>query len=209
MQALERWPCWRNTSLCGRGEFWGLICSSNAQCGTTRSFSVTISACTLPCFLSWLVDWTSETVSQPQLNVCFYRHCHGHGISSQLWNPKTRKVGGSLGEQNWEWLLLETGFLRGQWLFGEYIEEVRSPSFAKTLKWYWIDKFQVFGLTFWEYSLDIKKIEDGEESFTREDVDVHQIFGGEKWKDKQIVSQENHNCMWSNYRINSTSFHKT
>ena len=26
--------------------------------------------------------YSSETVSKPQLNAFFYKHCHGHGVSS-------------------------------------------------------------------------------------------------------------------------------
>jgi len=29
------------------------------------------------------MDWTSKTVSQPQLNVSFYKSCLGHAVSSQ------------------------------------------------------------------------------------------------------------------------------
>jgi hypothetical protein len=36
-----------------------------------------------------IMDWTSETVSQPQLSVCLYKSCLSHGVSSQQWNPKT------------------------------------------------------------------------------------------------------------------------
>jgi hypothetical protein len=35
------------------------------------------------------MGWISETVSQPQLNVCLSKSCLGHGISSQQWNSKT------------------------------------------------------------------------------------------------------------------------
>jgi hypothetical protein len=30
-----------------------------------------------------VVDWSSETVSQLQLNGFFCKSCHGHGVSSQ------------------------------------------------------------------------------------------------------------------------------
>jgi hypothetical protein len=30
-----------------------------------------------------IMDQTSETVSQPQLNVFLYKHCFGHGVSPQ------------------------------------------------------------------------------------------------------------------------------
>ena len=36
-----------------------------------------------------IMDWTSETVSQPQWNVCLYKSCLGHGLSSQQWNSET------------------------------------------------------------------------------------------------------------------------
>lgn len=31
----------------------------------------------------------SETVSRPELNAFFYKHCRGHRVSSQRWNTKT------------------------------------------------------------------------------------------------------------------------
>jgi hypothetical protein len=34
-----------------------------------------------------IMDWTSEPVSQPQLNVVLYKSCLGHGICSQQRNP--------------------------------------------------------------------------------------------------------------------------
>ena len=34
-----------------------------------------------------IMDWTSETVSQPQLNVVLYKSCLGYGVSSQQWKP--------------------------------------------------------------------------------------------------------------------------
>jgi hypothetical protein len=34
-----------------------------------------------------IMDWTSEPVSRPQLNVCLYKSCLSHGISSQQWKP--------------------------------------------------------------------------------------------------------------------------
>jgi hypothetical protein len=33
-----------------------------------------------------IMDWTFQTVSQPQLNVVLYKSCLGHGVSSQKWN---------------------------------------------------------------------------------------------------------------------------
>ena len=35
------------------------------------------------------MDWTSETVSQPWLDVFLYKSCLGHGVSSQQRNPNT------------------------------------------------------------------------------------------------------------------------
>jgi len=32
-----------------------------------------------------IMDWTPETVSQPQLNVFFYNSSLGHDVSSQQW----------------------------------------------------------------------------------------------------------------------------
>jgi len=34
-----------------------------------------------------IMDSASETVSQPQLNVFFYKECCVHGVSSQRWKP--------------------------------------------------------------------------------------------------------------------------
>jgi hypothetical protein len=36
-----------------------------------------------------IMDWASETVSQPQLNGFLYKSCHDHGVSSQQWKSKT------------------------------------------------------------------------------------------------------------------------
>ena len=36
-----------------------------------------------------MMDWTSEPVSQTQLNDVLYKSCLGLGVSSQQWNPKT------------------------------------------------------------------------------------------------------------------------
>jgi hypothetical protein len=30
-----------------------------------------------------IMDWTPDTVSQPSLNIFFYKSCFGHGVSSQ------------------------------------------------------------------------------------------------------------------------------
>jgi hypothetical protein len=38
-----------------------------------------------------IMDLTSETVSQPQLNVVLYKHLLGHGVSSQQWKPKLKQ----------------------------------------------------------------------------------------------------------------------
>ena len=38
-----------------------------------------------------IMDRTSETVSQLQLNVCLYTSCLGHGVSSQQWKPSVRQ----------------------------------------------------------------------------------------------------------------------
>lgn len=38
------------------------------------------------------MDKTSDTVSQPQLNVFFRKHVHGHGVSSQQYNTKTDRL---------------------------------------------------------------------------------------------------------------------
>jgi hypothetical protein len=37
-----------------------------------------------------IMGWTSEPVSQPQLNVVPYKSCLGHGVSSQQWKPQLR-----------------------------------------------------------------------------------------------------------------------
>ena len=34
-----------------------------------------------------IMDKTPETLSQPQLNVFFYKSCLGHGVSLQQWEP--------------------------------------------------------------------------------------------------------------------------
>jgi hypothetical protein len=34
-----------------------------------------------------IMDWTSEPVSQPRLNVVLYKSCLGHGVCSQQWKP--------------------------------------------------------------------------------------------------------------------------
>jgi len=34
-----------------------------------------------------ITDWTSETLSQPQLSVSFIKSCLGHGVSSQQCKP--------------------------------------------------------------------------------------------------------------------------
>lgn len=86
---------------CGRG-LSGLLCSSYALCGTQSpstacrlrcrtlsSFSSNMSAWVLTCFLP---GKTSETVSQPHLNVFIYKSCIGHGVSSQQWNPETISI---------------------------------------------------------------------------------------------------------------------
>jgi hypothetical protein len=40
-----------------------------------------MSAIVLPAMM--IMDWTSEPVSQPQLNVFLYKSCFGYGIPSQ------------------------------------------------------------------------------------------------------------------------------
>ena len=37
-----------------------------------------------------IMDLTSETVSQAQLNVVLYKSCHGHGVSSQQWETQLK-----------------------------------------------------------------------------------------------------------------------
>ena len=92
------------------GGLWGLLCSGFAQCGVqfpgclwkAVSFCylqikmsncqflqhrVCLKAAMLPTMT--IMDWTSETVNQPQLYAFLYRSCPGHGVSSQQWNPKT------------------------------------------------------------------------------------------------------------------------
>jgi hypothetical protein len=39
-----------------------------------------------------IMDWTSEPISQLQINVVFYKTCLGHGVCSQQENPKTEDV---------------------------------------------------------------------------------------------------------------------
>jgi hypothetical protein len=39
-----------------------------------------------------IMDWTSETVSQPQVNVVPYKSCLGHGVSPQQYKPKTTRL---------------------------------------------------------------------------------------------------------------------
>lgn len=34
-----------------------------------------------------IMDSSSKTISQPQLNVVFCKSCFGHGASSQQWKP--------------------------------------------------------------------------------------------------------------------------
>ena len=48
---------------------------------TFSSFSRTMSACMSAAMM--IMDQTSETVSQLQLNVFLYKSCCGHGVSSQ------------------------------------------------------------------------------------------------------------------------------
>jgi hypothetical protein len=38
-----------------------------------------------------IMYWTSEAVSQPQLNVVLHKSCFGHGASSQQWNPNNQE----------------------------------------------------------------------------------------------------------------------
>jgi hypothetical protein len=41
-----------------------------------------------------IMDWTSETESQLQLNVVLCKSCLGHGVFSEQWNPKTVTLSG-------------------------------------------------------------------------------------------------------------------
>lgn len=52
-------------------------------CRILSSFSCTMTACTLPCFLKVITDQTSEAVSHPQLNVFLHKSYHDHSVSSQ------------------------------------------------------------------------------------------------------------------------------
>lgn len=36
-----------------------------------------------------IIDFTFETVVQPQLRVFLYNNCHGHSVSSQQYKPNT------------------------------------------------------------------------------------------------------------------------
>jgi len=89
------------------GGLWVLfLCSAYAQCG--RAHPPSCSLVRLSC-LQWsrrrsqlllqnvclhiamfptmmIVDKTSETVSQSQLNVFLHKSCQGHGVPSQQWN---------------------------------------------------------------------------------------------------------------------------
>jgi hypothetical protein len=44
---------------------------------------VSLDTAMLPAMM--IMDWTSEPVSQPPLNVVLYKSCLGHGVSSQQW----------------------------------------------------------------------------------------------------------------------------
>ena len=80
------------------------ICSNSAQCGRNTGSSwlpsdqdielLTLSpaACLSTCRHVAHHDdngpnWTTETVSQPQLNLFLYKSRHGHSVSSQQQNP--------------------------------------------------------------------------------------------------------------------------
>jgi hypothetical protein len=51
---------------------------------TLSFFPSTMSACTLSCFPAVMImDWISETVNLPQLNVFLCKSCCDHGVLSQ------------------------------------------------------------------------------------------------------------------------------
>ena len=85
-------PCWRKCVTVGAG-FETLLLAGDIllvafgrRCRILCSSS-TMSACLdvsmLPTMM--ITDWTSEPVSQPQLNVVLYKSCFGHSVSSQQW----------------------------------------------------------------------------------------------------------------------------
>lgn len=70
---------------------------------------VQISAPSGPCLTTILpaiiiMDWTSEPVSQPQVNVVLCKSCHGYGVSSQQWNLDNRFSFFSPIVYFWQWL---------------------------------------------------------------------------------------------------------
>ena len=66
-----------------------LLAAFSSRCRTISSSSwhhVCLHAAMLPVMI--IMVCISETVSQPHLNVCLYKSCHGHSVSLQQLNPK-------------------------------------------------------------------------------------------------------------------------
>ena len=58
---------------------------SNQDSQLRLQHHIYLDAAMLPAMM--IMDWTSETVSQPQLNICFHKTCLGHSVFSQQQDP--------------------------------------------------------------------------------------------------------------------------
>jgi hypothetical protein len=63
-----------------------LLAALGLRCRTPRSSSHHICLPVVMPPAMMVMDWTSETVSQPEVNVVLYKSCLGHGVSSWQWN---------------------------------------------------------------------------------------------------------------------------
>ena len=108
-----------------RAGLWGLI-YAQAMPSVVHSLSLMpsdldvelsaypgMSTCMQPCFPTMMaMDWTSETVSQPQLSVFLYKSCYGHSVFSTAIDTLTKTEVGVR-----DWGISVTGLT--MFLFGE------------------------------------------------------------------------------------------
>ena len=70
---------------CGRLSFSWLQLDQDAELSIPSTALCLLHAAMLSAMM--LMDETSETISQAQLNVVFHKSCLGHGVSLKQWKP--------------------------------------------------------------------------------------------------------------------------